>query len=114
MYFMIAGPENRRTELDFSDKRGYLRKADGAESGAEYYYYKWAKTEDFARNELDKAKKELGCKAQLFTLSKDKYLLCVDEAPAAYISEEEIEEQRQISSKAFFEHMLFILPTYIK
>ena len=114
MYFMISKDENRRIELDFSDKNGKLRTVSERFLPEEYYYYKWAKTEDFARNELAKARKKLGFNIQLFTLREDKFLLCVNEKPAAYLSGKEIEEQRQISEGAFLEQMLFLLPTYKK
>ena len=114
MYFMISKDENRRIELDFSNKKGNVRTVSERLPPEEYDYYKWAKTEDFARNELAKARKKLGLNIQLFTLREDKFLLCVNEKPAAYLSEEEIEEQRQISEGAFLEQMLFLLPTYKK
>ena len=74
MYFMISKDENRRIELDFSDKNGKLRTVSERFLHEEYYYYKWAKTEDLARNELAKARKKLGFNIQLFTLREDKFL----------------------------------------
>lgn len=114
MYFMIAKNLNTKINLNFNDKRGNGRRTDFCKDLSDYYYYKWSITEDFARCEIDKAKKEVGCQAEIFKLSRDKYLLCVNEKPAAYLYENEIEEKRQVSAIAFYEYITALLLRIIK